>query len=83
MRERTNTDPKRGMLYRLPAWIKKASHRNDVLRAIDLLSEQLNRLPRVRNERARADDLTAISRVLNVTPLSANIYPTLPIPWCS
>jgi hypothetical protein len=43
LRERTNSDPKRGMLYRLPAWIKKAGHRNYVLRAIDLLREQLNR----------------------------------------
>jgi hypothetical protein len=80
LRERTDSDPKRGMLYRLPAWIKKASHRSDVLHAIDLLHEQLNRLPGARDERATAADLTAISRVLNVIPLSANICPTLPIP---
>jgi hypothetical protein len=41
LRERTDSDPSRGMLYRLPAWIKKAGHRSDVLRAIDLLREQL------------------------------------------
>jgi hypothetical protein len=32
-----------GMLDRLPAWIKKANNRTDVLRAIDHLRDQLNR----------------------------------------
>jgi hypothetical protein len=60
LRKRTNSDPKRGMLYRLPAWIKKASHRSDVLRAIDLLREQLNRLPSARDELAGTGDEGAV-----------------------
>lgn len=42
LRERTG--PTMGMLGRLPAWIKKANNRADVLRGIDRLREQL-RLP--------------------------------------
>ena len=80
LRERTNSDPKRGMPYRLPAWIKKASHRSDVLRAIDLLHEQLNRLPGARDERATAADLTAISRVLNVIPSGRTSSPGPAVP---
>src|SRR5438874_5956664 len=39
LRERTG--PTMGMLDRLPAWIKKANHRTEVLRAIDRLHDQL------------------------------------------
>lgn len=41
LRERTG--PTTGMLDRLPAWIKKANHRGEVLRAIDRLRDQLHR----------------------------------------
>jgi hypothetical protein len=43
LRERTRSGQKRGMPYRLPAWIKQASHRGDLLRAIGLLRDQLDR----------------------------------------
>jgi hypothetical protein len=41
LRERTG--PTMGMLDRLPAWIKKANHRTEVLRAINRLRDQLHR----------------------------------------
>jgi hypothetical protein len=41
LRERTG--PIMGMLDRLPAWIKKAGHRTEVLRAIDRLRDLLDR----------------------------------------
>jgi hypothetical protein len=40
---RERTGPTVGMLARLPAWIKKANHRAEVLRAIDRLRDQLCR----------------------------------------
>jgi hypothetical protein len=53
LRERTNSDPKRGMPCRLPAWIKKANHRSDLLCAIGLLRGQFNRLTGAGEERHR------------------------------
>jgi hypothetical protein len=41
---RQRTGPTMGMLDRLPAWIKKANHRAEVLQAIDRLGDQLHRL---------------------------------------
>ena len=41
LRERTG--PTMGMLDRLPAWIKKADHRSEVLQAIERLRDQLRR----------------------------------------
>ena len=41
LRERTG--PATGLLARLPAWIKKANHRAEVLRSIDRLRDQLDR----------------------------------------
>jgi hypothetical protein len=41
LRERTG--PSMSMLDRLPAWMKKAGHRSDVLRAIDRLRDLLDR----------------------------------------
>lgn len=53
--------------------------RSGVLLAIDLLREQLSRLPGAHDEHDTAADLTAISRTLNVIRLAANIYRTFPI----
>jgi hypothetical protein len=40
---RERVGPTMGMLDRLPAWIKKANHRTEVLRAINRLRDQLHR----------------------------------------
>lgn len=40
---RERTGPTMGMFDRLPAWIKKANHRTEVLKAIDRLRNQLDR----------------------------------------
>jgi hypothetical protein len=50
---RERTGPPMGMLDRLPAWIKKANHRAEVLRAIDHLRDQLHR-PRARDRPAES-----------------------------